>query len=451
MGVVYEAEDPRGGDPPDWSPGRRRPRRRPRRGHRPPRRQAREHLPHRPQRREGARFRRRPASTLGGRRRRFRGPHPREAHDPRHGRGHRRLHVARAGARPRGRRAVGRLLARGGAVRDGDGGEALPRRVDGRGVRRDPAQGSDVAGAAQSEDAARAGADRQPLPGEGPGEALGLGGGAARRARTLPRRGPAHGQREGSRAAPRPQPLGLGPGSARRRCPGCRRRRVHASPCRGPLGPRGGAAEDPHARRGRAGQLPGCVPPRRACRALPATRPGARGAAEPGLQELHVPDRPGRCHRVDEAVSRAGWSLAASGRDADPGRPPAVCRDAMEGGEGRFRALRASRRSGRDRLHDECDRPSGVLPEARARGIPADRHGPHRGHRRRAGIPGRSLRGNEPSVQGFRRGRRLPGRAVLEAGVQEGRARPVSGGGDCGVRRPHRTARTGHVGGGGLS
>jgi serine/threonine protein kinase len=58
-----------------------------------------------------------------------------------------------AGAGPPRERAVGSLLARGGALRDGHGSEALPGRLHGRGLRRDPAQGPHLPGAPQSENA----------------------------------------------------------------------------------------------------------------------------------------------------------------------------------------------------------------------------------------------------------------------------------------------------------
>jgi len=101
------------------APDRPRTRARPRRRHRPPGHQARQH-PHRSER-----LREDPRLRPGHRRRR----HPGDGAD--HHDRHRALHVARAGARRRGRRAVGHLLARVGPLRDADGAPALrgrPRR-----------------------------------------------------------------------------------------------------------------------------------------------------------------------------------------------------------------------------------------------------------------------------------------------------------------------------------
>ena len=101
-------------------------------------------------------------------------------------------------------------------------------------------------------------------------EALGVGGRAARRSHALPRRGPAHGQCARGGSALGAQPPGVGGGRPRRRPPRSRCSGLRPPPRRRSLGPRGGAAEDPRAHRGRAGQLPGRLSPGRAGRTQPA-------------------------------------------------------------------------------------------------------------------------------------------------------------------------------------
>ena len=80
-----------------------------------------------------------------------------------------RLHVARAGARPAGRPPLGHLLARVGAVRDGDRRAGLQARDGGRDDDRDPARGPARparAGEPQHPARARPGAHAAPLPRE---------------------------------------------------------------------------------------------------------------------------------------------------------------------------------------------------------------------------------------------------------------------------------------------
>ena len=79
----------------------------------------------------------RPAHARGQRqghrlRHRARG-HERRTHADRFGDGHRHLLLARASPRPRGRRSLGRVLARCRALRDGHRGGAVHRRLTGRG------------------------------------------------------------------------------------------------------------------------------------------------------------------------------------------------------------------------------------------------------------------------------------------------------------------------------
>ena len=89
--------------------------------------------------------------------------------------GHRRLHVARAGARAAGRRALGHLLLRRRALRDGLGPSALCARDARRDAHRNPQGRSPGARRDPPERAPRARARGAPLPGEEPRRALPLG------------------------------------------------------------------------------------------------------------------------------------------------------------------------------------------------------------------------------------------------------------------------------------
>ena len=139
----------------DRAPGRRGTRGRAREGHRPPRPQAREREAHARRQGQGARFRprqgvlgRSDVGLLGG---------PLAVPDTRphrHGRGHhprhRRVHVARAGARAHGRQARGRLGLRCRAVRDAHRQAALRGRDGERRARGGPHPRAGLDGAAAS-------------------------------------------------------------------------------------------------------------------------------------------------------------------------------------------------------------------------------------------------------------------------------------------------------------
>ena len=85
-----------------------------------------------------------------------RAAHREPADGARHRHRHRVVHVARAGARRGRRRAHRHLLAGRGALRDGHRASGLRRQHVGGGVRRHPQPRADVAGAAESRDAAAA-------------------------------------------------------------------------------------------------------------------------------------------------------------------------------------------------------------------------------------------------------------------------------------------------------
>ena len=126
QGAARAGPDPRRRGPRDRRADRRGPRGGPRQGHRPPRPQARQRQAH--ARREGQGPRLRPGQGLGGRRARRelssrRSPSPRPWRTRDAGRrdpGHRRLHVARAGAGQARGQAGGRLVLRRAAVGDAD-------------------------------------------------------------------------------------------------------------------------------------------------------------------------------------------------------------------------------------------------------------------------------------------------------------------------------------------
>ena len=122
---------------------RARPRRRARQGHRPPGPEAREPLRHERRPRQDPRLRPRQADAG----QRGLGPADQPAdrdrgHRARHGHGHDRLHVARAGQGQARRRALGHLLLRRDPLRDALGQARVPRRLGRRDDGRDPQGGA---------------------------------------------------------------------------------------------------------------------------------------------------------------------------------------------------------------------------------------------------------------------------------------------------------------------
>ena len=101
----------------------------------------------------------------------------------RRGRRHGRVHVARAGRGPEGRRALGHLQLRLGAVRDGHGPAAVCRRVAALGPREDPQRRPRAAQPGGRVGAARRGAGHPALPAQGSRAPLPDDGGPEGRAR----------------------------------------------------------------------------------------------------------------------------------------------------------------------------------------------------------------------------------------------------------------------------
>ena len=380
------------------------------------------------------------------------------AHGRGAGGGHRRLHVAGAGAGPRGGPADGRLLVRGAAVRAAGRAAPVPAGDDDRDVDGDP--GGEAGGAFDAGAGNPAGGvgDRAAVPGEGAGGAIRLGarreggarggaggasgiGGAAGGGGEEPLPRPHELHREGLALLLRARAGGEGAlGEAAGSAPVGRDRTL------------GGGEDVLRARGGRgvaAGGLGGDRL-RTGSRALPGAGPGARARA-------------GRGHRGDAAPAVGGRSrrrlrprepVARGARRGAPGRGPV--RGALHaeraGGAGALRgAARASRARGRRpraalvprRLPDEVRGPraarEGVRVAHAAAG--AERGGPRAGARgagEGAGVPvrGRRSRRGDGGVGG---GGAVGAAAAGVCGVASlGEAGPGEEGPDAGGLRGDR-------------
>ena len=268
------------------------------------------------------------------------------------------LHVAGAGARPAHGRADGPLLARDGALPDGDGRPAVPGRDLGRRVRGDPEPRAAAGHPAQPRAARRARPDPVEGAREGPQPALPDGHRAqdrpaaaeARHRLRRPARRGAHGlaQRrpEGGRAvgggALLREPLRREGGRvpARRRHRGHHHRALQDQGAEGPLAP-GGAPVPRQAGGDRAG------------------RPAAQGRLRPRRQ--HPPRRqPAAHHRPARGRGVGLAALVRALRPRDGGRLRGAGRDRAQDRRGAARhALAAG--AGGDR--DEADgEPAGLRP-----------------------------------------------------------------------------------------
>jgi hypothetical protein len=402
---------------------RRRPRRRARRRDRPPRLQAgkRDGGLGRPGQGGGLR----PGEAGGpGRRQRGRrhgggrGPAPDGGGSPGRDRG---IHVAGAGGGQEGRRALGHLLLRSGALRDGDGATGVPGGLSGIDARRG-APGRAKAGDPGGRRPARRGRPRHhPLPPKGPGAAFsGHGRPQGRPAGAEGGVGLRLARRTGPGAASGSPGVDLGGGSAgSSRLP----RRLPPVPCLPERNATAPADERPaHDRSGRgrgalllAGRQSGGVPVDSRARGPRHLRQADRRGASPASHE-----RPGG-RPVSRLVAgrpvdrvRAGWRARAVRR---PPRRPAGPRPGGTGAP-----------AGRDRAFD--DRAGGGLRPlpgvAPGRQEPRHVRQPDRGAARRPVRP----------VRGFRR------EALPDDSAAEHERRPprgVSGRADGGVR-PGRDA-----------